>query len=266
MGTRAESAARELERRIVMGEYPVNSQLPSEQDLAASVGVSRTTLREAVGRLVAQGLLRREQGRGTYVRGTGGIRISMLLEANLSISDMIRDTGMTPATMEVEGSIEVPPDEVRLALGNPGLSETLVLRRLRTADGEPAVYSVDYLVLDPGLPIDAASYRGSVYELLAAHYGLPVTSGYARLRAGTVTGPLAEKLHVVSGSLTLLLSQVHTLSDGRNVMYSDVHLRNDIFSVFVRRGSNEPSAQARSAASPPEAVLRTALTEHGGGL
>lgn len=51
MTTRANSAASELERRIVMGEYPVGSQLPPEPELAVSLGVSRTTLRDAVGRL-----------------------------------------------------------------------------------------------------------------------------------------------------------------------------------------------------------------------
>ncbi|HEX3428779.1 MAG TPA: GntR family transcriptional regulator [Candidatus Limnocylindrales bacterium] len=268
MSTRAEGAAHEIERRVLMGEYPVGSQLPGENELASSVGISRTTLREAVGRLVAKGLLRREQGRGTYVHGRSGIRISMLLEANLSISDMIRDMGMTPETSEVEASIEVPPEDVALALGRPGLDKTLVLRRLRTADGEPAVYSVDYLIIDAGLPLDAASYRFSVYELLARHYGLPVTSGYARLRAGTVGEPLATKLHVTSGSLALVLSQVHALSDGRIVMYSDVQLRNDIFSVFVRRGSSESAADptTTSAWSLDGLPSREPIaSQHGGG-
>ena len=266
MGTRAESAASELERRIHTGEYPVGSQLPSEAELASSVGVSRTTLREAVGRLVARGLLRREQGRGTYVHGRSGIRISMLLEANLSISDMIRDMGMTPITVEVEASIEVPSEEVAGALGRPGLEQTLVLRRLRSADGEPAVFSVDYVILDEGLPIDAAHYGGSVYELLALHYGLQVTSGYARLGAGTIGEPLATKLHVAAGSLALVLSQVHSLSDGRIVMYSNVQLRNDIFSVYVRRGGpgvlrQPPAAEARDRPSSLEPIT----TEQGGG-
>jgi GntR family transcriptional regulator len=268
MSTRAEGAAHEIERRVLMGEYPVGSQLPGENELASSVGISRTTLREAVGRLVAKGLLRREQGRGTYVHGRSGIRISMLLEANLSISDMIRDMGMSPETIEVEASIEVPPEDVALAMGKAGLDKTIVLRRLRTADGEPAVFSVDYLIMDAGLPLDAASYRFSVYELLARHYGLPVTSGYARLRAGTLTEPLATKLHVATGSLALVLSQVHALSDGRIVMYSDVQLRNDIFSVFVRRGTADavPDRSPTTAWSLDRLPSREPVTsEHGGG-
>jgi GntR family transcriptional regulator len=266
--TRAESVAHELERRILMGEYAQGSQLPSESELASSVGVSRTTLREAVGRLVARGLLRREQGRGTYVRGRSRIQISMLLEANLSISDMIREMGMTPKTTEVTTAVEVPPEEVAVALGRPGLQHVLCVRRVRAADGEPAVYSTDYLPIEPGLPLESDSYRGSVYELLGDFYGLPVTSGHALLRAGLAGRDLAPKLHLAPGDLTLVLSQVHSLSDGRMVMFSLVHLRNDMFSVYVRRGTPE-GAGARIAGAAPASHAQPSGPregpEHGGG-
>lgn len=239
MVTRAEGAATELERRVLVGIYPSGTQLPGEAQLGASLGVSRTTLREAVGRLVGQGLLRREQGRGTYVQRRPGLRISMLLEANLSISDMIRDMGMTPATSDVEVSLELPPQEVGIALGEPGLGQALVVRRVRTADGEPAVFSTDYLPVVPGLPLDRSSYTGSVYEMLAAFHGTPVTSGHARLQAGAASPDLAAKLGISAGDLTLVLSQVHGLADGTTVMFSYVHLRNDVFSVFVRRGPSD---------------------------
>jgi DNA-binding GntR family transcriptional regulator len=239
-----------------MGEYPVGSQLPVEADLARAMGVSRTTLREAVGRLVARGLLSREQGRGTYVLGrSAGQRISMLLEANLSISDMIREMGMTPTTTDVTAAIEVPSEEVALALGRPGLEQVLLIRRVRAADGQPAVYSCDYLLIEPGLPLDAASYRGSVYELLGGFYGLPVASGHALLRAGKADELLARQLGVEPGDLTLVLSQVHQLSDGRTVMFSYVHLRNDMFSVYVRRGSPEAGRELAAPVRPDASSL-----------
>jgi len=236
LATRADVAATELERRIVTGEYQPGTQLPNEADLAASVNVSRTTLREVVGRLAAKGLVSREQGRGTYVRAQSSVRISMLLEANLAISDMIREMGLEPATKEVEVGIEVAPEHVAAALGLRDASPLQVVHRLRTADGVPAVFSDDYLVIAPGLPTDASGYYGSLYELLAQVYGRPVASGHARLAAGKATGSLARSLGVEDGALTLVLSQVHQLADGTAVMYSDAYLRNDVFTVHVRRG------------------------------
>lgn len=242
MMTRADSAASELERRVVMGEYSVGSQLPPEPELAVSLGVSRTTLRDAVGRLEAQGLLIRQQGRGTYVRDRTGVRISMLLEANLAVSDMIRDMGLMPATRHVTVSTEAPPEDARIALRRPDLAHVIAVRRVRTADGVPAVYSDDYLVPVAGLPSSADGYRGSLYELLGTIYGRPVTSGHARLSAGEVRGELATHLEVPHGSLTVELRQVHELQDGTAVMYSHVRLRNDIFSIYVRRGSTASAA------------------------
>lgn len=244
MATRAEIAARELERRIVTGEYPVGSQLPNEAELAMSLNVSRTTLRDAVGRLQAQGLVTREQGRGTYVHERTGVRISMLLEANLSVSDMIAEMGMAAGTREATVGVEVPPEHVASALGFAALTPVLVVRRVRTADGIAVAFSDDYIVIVPPLPLEADRYLGSLYELLASVYGRPVASGHARLSAGMAVGPLAQKLGVAEGTLTLVLSQVHQLADGTAVMYSDAYLRNDVFSVHVRRGVPDRAAQA----------------------
>jgi GntR family transcriptional regulator len=248
LATRADLAAQELERRILAREYPAGSQLPNEADLALALNVSRTTLRESVGRLEAKGLVSREQGRGTYVLSRTSVRISMLLEANLSVSDMIRDMGLTPATAEVSARIEVPPEHVSGALGLRELAPLLVVHRLRTADSVPVAFSDDYIVIVPDLPRSSDRYHGSLYELLASVYGRPVASGQARLRAGQASGDLARKLDIPDGSLTLVLSQVHQLADGTAVMFSDAYLRNDVFTVHVRRGLPD-----RETASPPPA-------------
>jgi DNA-binding GntR family transcriptional regulator len=260
--TRADIAAGEIERRIVTGVYAPGAQLPNEAELAASVNVSRTTLREAVGRLAAKGLVTREQGRGTYVRAQSGVRISMLLEANLSVSDMIREMGLEPATTEVRVGIEVSPAHVSAAIGWREPASVLVVHRLRTADGVPAVFSDDYIVLAPGLPTAGPEYSGSLYELLARVHGRPVASGHARLSAGTATGDLARSLGLEEGGLTLVLSQVHQLGDGSIVMYSDAYLRNDVFTVHVRRGIPDRASPSPTS-GPPRPSRRIGAKEVG---
>lgn len=63
--TRVDEAVERLVARIVAGEF-AERPLPREQDLADEVQVSRLTLREAVKVLKTQGVLRVEQGRGTF--------------------------------------------------------------------------------------------------------------------------------------------------------------------------------------------------------
>lgn len=56
-----------LRAAVIEGRLAPGDALPSEPDLAQQTGVSRTTVRQAIEQLVREGLLRREQGRGTFV-------------------------------------------------------------------------------------------------------------------------------------------------------------------------------------------------------
>jgi GntR family transcriptional regulator len=73
--------------KITSGEYPGNSQIPSEQDLCAAYNISRPTVRQAITDLTNSGYLRKEKGKGTFVNGAGnnsyirnysGMKISIL--------------------------------------------------------------------------------------------------------------------------------------------------------------------------------------------
>lgn len=65
-----EAVAEQLSRRLKAGEFTVGEQLPGHRQLAAAFGVSVPVVREALSRLVAQGLLEIRAGQGTYVRTT----------------------------------------------------------------------------------------------------------------------------------------------------------------------------------------------------
>ncbi|ELX13376.1 transcriptional regulator GntR family [Janthinobacterium sp. HH01] len=62
-----EGVLRQLETALLDGTYPANARLPSERALAEQYEVSRNTIREALQRLVARGLLRSRRGAGVYV-------------------------------------------------------------------------------------------------------------------------------------------------------------------------------------------------------
>jgi GntR family transcriptional regulator, transcriptional repressor for pyruvate dehydrogenase complex len=67
MGSQVEEVSAQLEQAIAAGRYGAARRLPAERTLAVQFGVSRATVREAIGSLVARGLLQRRQGDGTYV-------------------------------------------------------------------------------------------------------------------------------------------------------------------------------------------------------
>lgn len=241
-----ERVAGELERRIAAGTYSRGSQLPSETYLSTEFQVSRPTLRDAVARLEARGLLRREHGRGTYV-SDGGTGITTLLEANLSITEMIEATGLRPGTKAVTAAYEAPNLEVARALRLDPHEAVLAVRRVRTANAMPAVFSIDYLPQwIPGLPVSADGYYGSLYTLLAECCGEPVGGALARIEPLAAKDDVAERLEVEQGQLLLALHQTHDLASGRPVLYSTDYLRNDVFTIYVRRALDRPFHQGGS--------------------
>jgi len=100
----AEQVAGHLLRDITEGVYPEGERLPPEPVLAAAAGVSRLTLREAVKSLAQRGILRVEQGRGTFVNPATAW---LPLDPQLLTSLVRRDHGLASQLTEVRSIVEV---------------------------------------------------------------------------------------------------------------------------------------------------------------
>lgn len=88
---------------ITRGNYEVGQRLPSERELVAQLGVSRTVVREAVGRLAGRGILRVEPGRGAYVVATPDLALNTSW-SNWAGADKERLNGI----FEVRETLEIP--------------------------------------------------------------------------------------------------------------------------------------------------------------
>lgn len=105
--------ADDLRRAILGGTYPPGSQLPNEQGLMQLYRVSRNTLRRAVAELEQRGLLRTEQGRGSFVQE----RLDYALGTRTRLTDNLLGTGLA-AERRLREIWQVPaPPEVAEALG-----------------------------------------------------------------------------------------------------------------------------------------------------
>ena len=74
---RVSEIACQLEQAILSGEYAAGDQLPSERDISAQQGVSRSVVREALGRLASLGLVRSVRGSGTRVAAPSSRQITV---------------------------------------------------------------------------------------------------------------------------------------------------------------------------------------------
>jgi GntR family transcriptional regulator len=235
--TRVGTARETLARRIEEGKLRPGQRLPSEPDLAVSMGISRATLREALRSLEEDGFVRRVQGAGTFI--THRPRLKNNLDVNFGVTDLIRSMGRRPGTDGLSvGRHKASEQEVELLQLEPG-SSVVRLERIRTADREPVVFSVDVLaerLIPVGLPLERLG-RGSIYSLLEEHCGVAVHQGVASIRPANADRDLAAKLGVPEGTLLLYLLQVDYDTEGRPVLLSHEHHLADAFEItVVRRG------------------------------
>jgi DNA-binding GntR family transcriptional regulator len=155
-----------LEQEISENRWPRGLRLPSEAELCSHFGVSRSTVRQALGRLEQEGLIGREKGRGSYVADTQ--RRSWLLQSAEGLfQDETERLGRSVTSRILRLERCTLPGWALDALMLPKGAEGVTLERVRAIDGNVALYVVNYLpawladaVLSPqGVDEDRSSRR-----------------------------------------------------------------------------------------------------------
>lgn len=131
-----------LRQRVVNGTYEPGGRLATEEELAAEFGVSRATIRQAVGELVRLGMISRRQGRGTFVPMDIPKQLGQRFRG--SLADLIQETQRArTSTIHIERESLIPGLIAEsLALDH---RVATVIRRTRTIDGKVFAYTVNYL-------------------------------------------------------------------------------------------------------------------------
>ena len=139
---------REYVRDLVAGAEP-GSPAPSERELVQHFGVARMTVRQALDALVAEGLLERVPGRGTFVARA---KIDMQVRLSSYTEEMAR-RGMKPSARTLLARMEAAGPGVARALEIAQGDRVVHWQRLRIADGTPMCIEDAYLAdtIVPGL-------------------------------------------------------------------------------------------------------------------
>jgi GntR family transcriptional regulator len=189
-------------RNLIAAAKP-GDKLPSEPELARSLGVARATLREAMRTFETQGLLYRRQGSGTYVSHPTQV-IDTGLEVLESIETLADRIGLEVTMGELKVELRSGTAEELGALGvSPSMPVVLVSRVIRAED-HPAAFLVDILPGDV-LTLEElkAGFTGSVLDLLLRRGTPALASSRTEINSVSASAVVARALGIQRGDVLL---------------------------------------------------------------
>lgn len=199
---------RTLEQRIRDQQYPLGGRLPSEDELCRMFGASRITIREAVGRLVDQGLVVRRRGSGSFVSFRPDARAAGPLKFTTALENLFAEVE-TVRTQSAEILEEVPPPEIRAILRLPEGAPITVIRRVRAFREQVFSLTINYLPPHLGAHVtEAELYRFPLLRLLEEK--LKVVSRYAdqTVEARAADDEVAKALEIQFGDPVLFIERL----------------------------------------------------------
>src|ERR1039457_3116195 len=204
--------AQHLEHMIESGDLATGTRLENETDLAGQLGLSRQTMRRAIGYLVDRGLLVRKRGVGTQV-----VHAKVRRQVELtSLYDDLAKTRRNPRTQVLSFAIEPVPDAVALELGLEEGTPAYVFRRLRYAEAEPLALMHNYVPASLlRLSAEDLEVQG-LYSLLRAN-GINLRIAKQSIGARASTAAEARALGETRGTPLLTMERAAYDDHGRAV-------------------------------------------------
>ncbi|WP_077621911.1 GntR family transcriptional regulator [Sediminibacillus massiliensis] len=221
-----------LKKDIENGLYKEKEKLPSEFELSKRLGVSRTTLREALRLLEEENVLTRRHGVGTFVN-TKPLFSSGIENLN-SVTDMIISSGKTPGAQYISTEIIEASIEDKNRFMPKEIDSLAKIERVRTADGEPVVYCVDKIVKEL-IPIEKVHNQDSIFHVLEDYGSKHVSYAVTHIEPVGFHADISPLLNSQPDQSLLLLKQMHYTDTDEPVLYSANYFRSDVFSFYVVR-------------------------------
>lgn len=214
--------ARRIETRISAGEYAPGASLPTELALEREFGVSRITIRQALGLLKRRGLLYSRSGVGTLVRPDGPYPHSMRITGSLlDLRNYGAETEYTP----VDRMVIVAPRSVAEALGLRQGARVFRFRGVRSQLQAKAFGFEEIYLPEPlGQKLNNVELGGrAVFSFLKEVAGVEIVEARQVITAALAPVVVSKHLKIPSGSPVLRVTRSYALGDGRTVEVAVSH-------------------------------------------
>jgi GntR family transcriptional regulator len=215
--------------QIEQGDVQPGDPLPSEFELCAQFGVSRTVVRQAIGELVNEGRLYRMRGKGTFVAKPK--LHEQFMESTVGFFEDLTARGHVVESSVMSCELVQPTERVGEALRVAEGEQVIELVRLRSVNDEVVAFTKSYMPVFSTQFFDdlrgADFAKLSLYRYLEERWGIRIESGHRSIEAVLATGMLARLLKIGSGDPVLAIDSIGRDSADRVVEYFQAWHRAD---------------------------------------
>jgi GntR family transcriptional regulator len=214
-----------MREKIASGEWKPGDMVPSERELSEQYQISRMTARQALSELATEGLLRREQGRGTFVAEP---KIEHGLTRLTGFTEDMKARGLRPGARVVRLELIRPPLLAMRALQITPDETIVLLERLRLAGGEPIALETSHLHFNGVRDLLKEDFENnSLYQILSEKYQITPARAEQKIGADLCSKREQELLKISEGAPVLRNKRITFDQWGRPFEYTESAYRAD---------------------------------------
>ncbi len=218
-----------IQKKIQNGDYREGDLIPSERELSEDFGISRMTVRQAMNHMVAEGLLIREKGRGTFVAKR------KIEQRNIdSFSESAKKKGLVPSTQVLYFAKEPSREDIAAILGLSLTDSLYVIKRLRYANDIPVALEEVFIPVSLCPDLEKFELSNSLYRIINDSYGISIAYMDNVIEASTPTLEEKKLLRVSATSPVLRVSGVSFTSKDQKFSYERDVYRADQYAYNAR--------------------------------
>lgn len=235
-----------MREQITRGIWPEYYRLKSETDLAAELAVNRGTIRNAIKTLIAEGLLVRIHGRGTFVRTK--IIEQSLADKFITFSEGLILQDIAFETRVIECATVFPSQRVASLLATAPNKQVFYLERTRYVGNEPLILLKNHVVCDFCPEIGKVDFeQRTLFGTLEGTYGMRIDWGRRLFEARQADDEVAEALAIDRCDPVMYVQQISYLENGAPIELSDLWIRGNRFriSAIIKRDGQHTRVSSR---------------------
>jgi GntR family transcriptional regulator len=217
---------------ICSGNLKPGDLIPPEQKLCLELGVSRGTVRTAIGELVREGILERQQGRGTFIVGP---RLDKSLLAYFRFAEKDTSEDLIPESRILKTENVSPSLEVAKALAISPKEAVVKIERLRIVKGIPFIFQVSFFPRKQFPRLERIqSNVPSLYDFIRERYGIHIRAVEEYLTAGLADHEVRDALGLENGSPVIIIERTAFSNNDKPVEFRRSVGKADRFHYRVR--------------------------------